>query len=95
MEDDPSVRELARTTLERGGFRVFEAPDAQNAVQIWNEADSKITTLITDMILPGGLSGGKLAQRLRERDLQLVVIYISGYGTETLGTNSLWIVNRA
>jgi two-component system, cell cycle sensor histidine kinase and response regulator CckA len=84
VEDDPSVRELARATLERGGFRVFEAPDAQAALQIWNEAPTRISVLVTDMILPQGMSGGRLAQMLQSQDPQLLVVCISGYGAETL-----------
>lgn len=84
VEDDHSVRELARATLERGGYRVLEAEDANGALQVWREAATPIAVLVTDMVLPNGLGGGKLAQLLRERDPQLQVICISGYGSETL-----------
>lgn len=84
VEDDPSVRELARATLERGGFRVYEAADAQIALQLWGEATRKITVVVTDMVLPSGMSGGRLAQLLQERDPDLQIIYVSGYGSETL-----------
>lgn len=84
VEDDASVRELARATLERGGYRVLEAADANNALQVWRGATTQIGVLITDMVLPNGIGGGKLAQLLRERDPQLQVICISGYGSETL-----------
>lgn len=84
VEDEPSVRELARTALEQGGYRVLEAADANHALQVWREAAAQIAVLITDMVLPNGMGGGKLAQLLRERDPQLQVICISGYGSETL-----------
>jgi two-component system cell cycle sensor histidine kinase/response regulator CckA len=84
VEDDPSVRELARATLERGGFQVLEAADAQQALQLWNEAPTRISVVVADMILPNGLSGGRLAQMLQERDPHLAIICISGYGAETL-----------
>lgn len=84
VEDDPNVRELARAALERGGYRVLEAADANLALQVWREAAAPIAVLVTDMVLPNGMGGGKLAQLLRERDPQLQVICISGYGSETL-----------
>jgi PAS domain S-box-containing protein len=84
VEDEPIVRELARTALEQGGYRVLEAADANSALQVWREAATPIAVLITDMVLPNGMGGGKLAQLLRERDPQLQVICISGYGSETL-----------
>jgi len=84
VEDDPSVRDLARATLERGGYTVFEAEDGQRALEIWETAPTRITVLITDMVLPNGISGAKLAQLLAQRDPQLHLIYVSGYGSETL-----------
>jgi two-component system cell cycle sensor histidine kinase/response regulator CckA len=84
VEDEPIVRELARTALEQGGYRVLEAADANSALQVWREAATPIAVLITDMVLPNGMGGGKLAQLLCERDPQLQVICISGYGSETL-----------
>lgn len=84
VEDDPSVRELARATLERGGYKVFEAADGQTALQVWGEASPKISVLITDMVLPNGMSGGKLADTLQRKDPELRLICISGYGSEML-----------
>jgi two-component system cell cycle sensor histidine kinase/response regulator CckA len=84
VEDDPSVRDLARATLERGGYRVLEAADGQMAIKAWDESLDKIAVLITDMVLPNGMSGGQLADQLQERDPQLRLICISGYGSETL-----------
>jgi two-component system cell cycle sensor histidine kinase/response regulator CckA len=84
VEDDLSVRELARETLRRGGYQVFEASDAQQALEVWRELSAPIAVLITDMVLPNGMGGGKLATLLKERDPQLQVICISGYGSETL-----------
>ena len=84
VEDDPSVRELAHATLERGGYQVLEAADAQQALLVWNEAKTKIAVLITDMVLPNGMSGGKLANLLQKQDPHLRLICISGYGSETL-----------
>jgi PAS domain S-box-containing protein len=84
VEDDASVRDLARATLERGGYRVLEAADGQTALQVWNESRNPIAVLITDMVLPNGMNGGKLANLLQERDPQLRLICISGYGSEML-----------
>jgi PAS domain S-box-containing protein len=84
VEDDTNVRDLARATLERGGYRVLEAGDANLALQVWRETTTPIAVLVTDMVLPNGMGGGKLAQLLRERDPQLQVICVSGYGSETL-----------
>jgi two-component system cell cycle sensor histidine kinase/response regulator CckA len=84
VEDEPNVRELARATLERGGFAVLEAADAPAALDIWERAGQSIALVVTDMVLPHGPGGGKLVQLLQQRDPALRAIYITGYGSETV-----------
>lgn len=84
VEDEAAVRDLARATLERGGYRVLEAADAESAIEVWGLAPAPVAVLVTDMVLPGGITGGKLAQILQARDARLRTICISGYGSETI-----------
>jgi two-component system, cell cycle sensor histidine kinase and response regulator CckA len=84
VEDEPNVRDLARATLERGGYMVLDAADGQAALEAWEHTTTPIAVLVTDMVLPRGLSGGKLIQLLQARDPNLRVICISGYGSETI-----------
>lgn len=84
VEDEPGVRELARATLERGGYTVLEAADGDSALEIWENTRKPIALVVMDMVLPRGLSGGKLIQMLQARDPNLRAIYISGYGSETI-----------
>lgn len=84
VEDEPNVRDLARATLERGGYTVLEATDGEDALDVWNRNITPISLIVTDMVLPRGPSGGKLIQMLQARNPQLRAIYISGYGSETI-----------
>ena len=84
VEDEPNIRDLARATLERGGYRVLEAADGPGALEVWERATAPIAVLVTDMVLPRGPSGGKLIQMLQARDPRLLAICISGYGSETI-----------
>lgn len=84
IEDEPTVRDLARATLERGGYTVLEAADAVAALGIWETTPARIAVVVADMVLPRGPSGGKLVQLLQERDPELRAIFISGYGSETI-----------
>jgi len=52
-----------------------------------------IDLLITDMVMPGGVSGRELAIRLRNQQADLKVIYISGFSMELLGVSSDWLKN--
>ena len=83
MVDKPRVvRELARATLQRAGYRVFEANDGHEAVKLWVKHRDEIDLLLTDMVMPNGMTGCELSQRLLADQPDLPVIYSSGYSIE-------------
>ncbi|MGO8838578.1 MAG: response regulator [Limisphaerales bacterium] len=82
VEDEPVVREMARTTLESGGYRVIEAGDGREALTIWDRRSSDIDLVVTDMVMPNGVSGGALARTLQAHTPDLHVICTSGYTPE-------------
>ena len=82
-EDEPTVRHIARTTLERAGYRVLEAEDGPAAEQLWARHKREISGLLTDLVMPNGISGRELAERLRAERPTLPIIYFSGYSAET------------
>lgn len=86
VEDDSSVRKLACHLLEDFGYRVLEAPNGVEAEAIWKEHREEIRLLLTDMVMPGGLTGRQLAMHLLEQDPGLKVVYSSGYNPEMAGT---------
>ena len=79
VEDEPAVRAILRRLLIHCGCIVLEAPDAPAALAIWAEEKSRIHLLITDIVMPGGMTGHELAARLTEEQPDLKVIYSSGY----------------
>ncbi len=82
VEDESVVRALVRNLLLRSGYRVLEAPSGPRAVEIWNEAGREVDLLVTDVIMPEGMSGVQLAERLRRDRPGLRVIFTSGYSPE-------------
>jgi PAS domain S-box-containing protein len=86
VEDEPSLRKLVHSTLTRLGYRVIEAPTGVVALEMWKQYHHGIQLLFTDMVMPDGVSGKDLAQRLLQENPKLKVIYTSGYSAE--------IVNR-
>jgi len=78
VEDDPSVRALARMGLEAFGYRVLEAENADQALRIADGHAEPIHLLLTDVVLPG-MEGRELAERLCIRRPGLQVLYMSGY----------------
>jgi CheY-like chemotaxis protein len=84
VEDDESLRAMARAVLERFGYRVVEAPTATIALQRWQKHRGAFDLLITDLVLPAGLSGGDLARRLLSDKPALRVIYTTGYSSDVV-----------
>jgi two-component system, cell cycle sensor histidine kinase and response regulator CckA len=83
VEDDDAVRQLAVIVLRRLGYTVLEAADAEVATRIFESQAEPIDLLVTDVIMPG-LSGFRLAERLRALRPELRVLYLSGYSEEEL-----------
>ncbi len=77
VEDEAQVRELARRVLERVGYTVLAAPDAESATAIADRQAGHIHLLVTDMLLPQ-LGGRELAARLSIHRPAIKVLYISG-----------------
>ncbi len=85
VEDEPSLRSLVRSVLTRLGYRVLEAATGVNAYKIWREHRDEIKLLLTDLVMPDGMTGIDLATRLRREKPGLPVIYTSGYSSEVAG----------
>ena len=77
VEDEEQVRELARRVLERVGYTVLAAADAEAATAIADRHAGHIHLLVTDMLLPQ-LGGRELAARLSIHRPAIKVVYISG-----------------
>jgi two-component system, cell cycle sensor histidine kinase and response regulator CckA len=79
VEDESDMREMLGMILRRASYDVVEAEDGLHALELWTEQRAAVSLLITDMVMPRGISGRQLAQRLRATKPELGVIYTSGY----------------
>jgi two-component system cell cycle sensor histidine kinase/response regulator CckA len=84
-EDEEAVRTIAVAVLERAGYRVLEAANGVEALHFWKEHRHDIALLLTDMVMPAGLGGRELAQRLQAEKPELKIIFFSGYSAELAG----------
>jgi len=87
VEDEEAVRLACRRILERAGFQVVEASDGPEAMVAL--ADKPIDLLLTDVIMPGGVTGRDLAERLQAARPGLPVLYMSGYTADVIATRGI------
>ena len=85
VEDERDLREIVTRTLNRHGYRVFQAVDGQDALKIWADYKNEIDLVFTDVIMPGGMNGRELAEKLWTEKPKLKVIFSTGYGADALG----------
>jgi two-component system, cell cycle sensor histidine kinase and response regulator CckA len=78
VEDEAAVRALSRRVLEHAGYKVLEAADGAEALQVAAEHAGTIHLLLTDVVMPG-LGGQAVAEQLAEQRPGLRSLFISGY----------------
>jgi signal transduction histidine kinase len=78
VEDDDSVRRVARTVLESAGHRVTEAASGRLGITTAQIADEPFDLVLTDVVMPG-MSGMELVQNLQARWPGLRALFMSGY----------------
>jgi two-component system cell cycle sensor histidine kinase/response regulator CckA len=87
VEDESAVREFSRRSLERAGYRVFVAEDGNEAERVFAARAAEIDIVLTDVVMPG-CGGPELLARLRQRQPDMRVLYMSGY-TEQSAANAI------
>ena len=87
VEDDESVGLMIKMVLEHDGYHVLVATNGQSALQQFDHNQAQIDLVLTDIILPGGMSGVELAESLLARQPGLKVIFSTGYSTDRVARN--------
>ena len=83
VEDDGELREALQSILELSNFTVLCAADGAEALSIMGP-DRHIDVFLTDVVLPGELSGVDLADRVRHEFPEISIILMSGYAKAEL-----------
>jgi len=89
VEDEEMLRELAREILKDSGYRTVEAASGREALQVWQQHEGKFDLLLTDMVMPEGVSGVELAERLVTETPELKVVFMSGYTSDDINSELL------
>ena len=84
VEDDPALRATTRSALIRYGYRVLEADAAATALEVFHAAGDEVALLLTDLVMPGNMSGRQLAEKLVAERPSLKVLFTSGYSSDII-----------
>ncbi|GAA4025127.1 hybrid sensor histidine kinase/response regulator [Sphingomonas swuensis] len=83
VEDSAEVLELAIEILEAAGYRVTTAESGEIALRIFEKAQpGTFDLLFTDLVMPGGINGLMLADKVREQDPEIGILLTTGYNEE-------------
>ena len=85
VEDELPLRLLLANLLERSGYTVFHAASGVEALNVWRQHKDKIRLVLTDIVMPGGITGRQLAEQLLAEKSDLKVLYSSGYSEGVIG----------
>lgn len=82
VEDEPKVRRLVSGVLRQLGYQVYEAANGPQAMILWRMHSPEVDLLLTDMVMPEGMNGLELTERLKDLKPGLKAIISSGYSAE-------------
>jgi PAS domain S-box-containing protein len=96
VEDEDAVRRLVRDVLEVGGYKVFEAPGGEQALELLEShiRDNQVHLLLTDVVM-GGMSGRELAERLKATRPDTKVLFMSGYTEDAIIRHGIYTAQAA
>ncbi len=83
VDDEPFIRGLVLDTLRPLGYRLLEAANGREALQISRSTEWEIDLLLTDIVMPE-MNGIDLANAIRESRPEIKVIYASGYADSAI-----------
>ena len=78
VDDEPPLRELTAMVLQNQGFRVLQAGNGAEAMEVWKWHASRIDLLFTDLVMPGNFNGLDLADKFQKEKPTLKIICLTG-----------------
>ena len=83
VEDEEMLRKLAQKTLNMYGYQVLDAANGESAVSLFEQHQSVVDLVLTDVIMPG-LSGREVVDRLHQLRPEVRVLFMSGYTDDAI-----------
>lgn len=83
VEDNAGVREVALHALEKAGYEVLAAEDGHQGITRFEE-NQDIDAIFSDVIMPGGLTGIDMAERILQKSPSVPILLATGYTEKSL-----------
>jgi len=89
-DDEFTVRRLVSQLLQRSGYSVLEAHSGTDAIRVSDQHHGPIDLLLSDMVMPGGMTGDELAAILKQLRPAMKVVLMSGYHENAAAAETGW-----
>jgi len=83
VDDDDRIREMGKLMIELGGYKVLAAKSGEEALEIYSAHKEAIALIVLDVIMPG-MGGKRCLEELLRLDLDVKVLFASGYSSNGL-----------
>ncbi|HXV98874.1 MAG TPA: PAS domain S-box protein, partial [Anaerolineae bacterium] len=84
VEDEAEVRKLTKLILLKQGYRVLEAQNGDEALRLCQQSGEPVHLILTDVVMPNGMSGRELAEQLKIIIPKAKVLFMSGYTDDVI-----------
>jgi CheY-like chemotaxis protein len=82
VDDEAPILDCIRRILEQASYIVLTSPSGDDALDVIAHAGASIDLVLTDIVMPGSIGGCALAAKIRQREVKLPVLFITGASLE-------------
>jgi DNA-binding response OmpR family regulator len=78
VDDDAPILHCVRRILEQANYVVLTSPSGDHAWNVIARGDVRVDFVLTDIVMPGSIDGLALAAKIRQREVKLPVVFMTG-----------------
>jgi DNA-binding response OmpR family regulator len=78
VDDDAPILDCVRRILEQANYVVLTSPSGDHARNVIARGDVRLDLVLTDIVMPGSIDGLALAAKIRQREVKLPVVFMTG-----------------
>jgi len=78
VDDDAPILHCVRRILEQANYVVLTSPSGDHAWNVIARGDVRLDFVLSDIVMPGSIDGLALAAKIRQREVKLPVVFMTG-----------------